>query len=501
MRKLITTLLLIFSVTSLLCCIPKQSMDLNKIIAPDPINISIAGTWKIISKTKSNEGSEYYDVIRNINSDTIYISKDLISFGDMKIKNPQFKLKRVKKDIDFNKNIKDNIFKEIKSDLEYIDIISIYDNNKTYFNFIKNDSGNSYVYTTNTILEVEKINEEINNKLEEKNENEIVENGQDMYRLDSEYYKMDVGVLLGIKRPSRIDSNEKFISSRYRTLWISLVDGKIKPIEELDNTLLVPRLNGFSKIDINSSNTVGERKEILTVTNNKKEENETKSFLQEDNVYNDITFVGNDYIGLQYYKGKNFQNKYTKYKIISIDALNVDNSIDLISLYGEKGKEAYENAKEQVIQKSKNNYLKNIKSLESDYRNITLVRKEGQWAIEGRINLKKSTGYVKFYPDVSPVRALLNYDGSIISWNKMKEFKSAIRDFICAPNGRIIITLEYDKLKVYEYDIEGNKIGKELSSIGIDENDDIIMTEWATGYFVSRWTNAVKEYKKENIKK
>lgn len=492
MRKLTTILLLIFSMIFLSSCIPKQSIDLNKIIAPEPINISISGTWKIINKTKINEGPEDYDIIRDIKSDTICISKDLISFGDIKIKNPQFKLKRVKRDVDFNKNIKKNILSEIKSDLEYIDIISIYDNNKTYFNFIKNHSGNSYVYTTNTILELKKINEETNNQL---NEKEVIGNDQSMDRLDLEYYKMDVGVLLGIKRPSSIDSNENFMSSKYRTLWISLVDGKIKPIEELDNTLIVPRLNGFSKIDINNSNTVGERKEILTVTNNKKEENESKNFLQEDNVYNDITFIGNDYIGLQYYKGENFQNKYTKYKIIPIDALNGDNSIDLISLYGEKGKESYEKAKEQVIQRSKNNFLKNIKSLESDYKNITLVRKEGKWAIESRINLKKSTGYVKFYPDLSPVRALLNYDGTVISWNKMKELKPAIRDFICAPNGRIIITLEHDKLKVYECDIESNKIGKELGSISIGESDDIIMSEWATGIFVSRWTNVIREYK------
>lgn len=507
MKRIISGIMIIFAVTLLTGCF-NNNFEQNQIVSPEPVNMEVHGTWQVIDKIVVDENLS--EKSKNINDyDTITISKEYVSFGETSVENPKFKLKRVRKSTLFTGNLEkaeDYCGDELN---EFVDIIDIYDNNNVYFNFIKNEGitnseGNYFIYNTGTLMEVKKVESsspeavayDISTKMA--SPMTIEEAGGDIISIDNGYYSMDAGVLVGLKTPGNVNSQGVITDASYRTLWISLINGSIQPIKELDDLLLVPRLNGFSKIELESTEHYWGEEENLIVTSVKKGEKASENILREKNVCKEINFIGSDYIGLGYYNAKEFEIGYDYFKIIPIDSINNSESIDLISIFGESIKDSYLMAKKKAeeLNKVSNN---SSEVYVEDYRNVNLVRKNGQWSIEARARSEENRkNFIDFSLNISPINTLVNYDSIILPWNKLKEFDSDIRDSVSSPNARMIIILADDELSVYE-SVSG-KIGNKLTSIPIDSNEKIIMSEWATGDFVTYWDTTVDEYNGEIIK-
>lgn len=492
MKKILTGIIIIFITTLLSGCF-NNNFEQNQIVSPEPINMELHGSWKVLSEVVVNEDLSEKSKSNIGEYDTIIISKEYVSFGDTYVENPKFKLKRVRKNSLLEDEFKNITLDELEGLPEFVDVIDVYDKNNVYFNFIKgnqvSDSKNYYIYITGTLMKIEKVAEsspqiaslDMNVKSVEQSNSDLQEN---ILSPDKNYYQMDSGVLLGLKNPTVVNENGIVEEATYRTLWISLKNGVIQPIKELDNILLVPRLNGFSKIQFETTDYYWGEEDKLIVTSNKKDEDSSKNVLSEKNVCREINFVGSDYIGLEYYDTNNLKGGCKQYKIIPIDSVNSIDSIDLISIFGENIKDNYSIAKKKAEDISEINYSDETIYL-NDYRNVNMVRKNGQWVLEARAMSESNNEYIDFSLNVSPINTLINYDGLILPWNKLKEFDPKIRDSISSPNARMIITLSDNKLLVYE--TIGGKINKELAEIPIEANESIIMSEWATGDFVTYW--------------
>lgn len=479
-------------------CSPKESFDISKITPPESDNIKILGEWEVVSKlhdSDENNSSSISGAFHLGKGDIVNISKDGVVANDISIVNPSFKLKRMERDVFFkeidNISIKDEINDTIKS--EYIDVNSIYDSNKTYLSIISINDDEAYLLLSDNLIKLKKVSDVVPKQVVKESENAGIANKTKSEKsISPEYYQKDVGILLGLKEPAHIE-DDNLEEASYKTLWISVINNELQPVMVLNNSLLLPRINGFSNISLSSSLDNGKIENKLKVTSKKKDPNDKKEIKGEKNtagIYEEITFVGNDYIGLESYSGSDdFRGTFNEYSIIPIDTMDTHKSMDIVNLFGKEQEGNYNKSENNAIQKydidGREYYSKN------KYSNITLQRKNGNWHLEGILNEKNSLDYPKTFDiNINPVPILINYDTLAVPWSQVLSFGRDVRDVVTAPNGKIAITLAKDKLSIYKV-IDG-RIGERLGEININNDEKIVMAEWAVGDYVKYWDETVE---------
>ncbi|MDZ5253187.1 hypothetical protein [Clostridium sp. LIBA-8841] len=479
-------------------CSQNESFDVSKITPPESDNIKILGEWEVVSKLHDNSQNNIESTdgtFRFEKGEFINISKnELVVNGVSIIANPNFKLKRVERNV-FFKEIDDlEIKKEIKDTIksDYIDVTAIYDSNKTYLNMISINENEAYILLSDNLIKLKKVSS-VPQASTKSSEKVVVDQGNtySVKSISPEYYQKDVGILLGLKEPAHVEKDD-FEKADYKTLWISVIDNELQPIMVLEDSLLLPRVNGFSNISLDSNFENGVMENKLEVTSRKKDPNDKKEVKGEQTkkgIYEEITFVGNDYIGLESYSGDDFKGSYNEYNIIPIDTMNTYKSMDIVNLFGKEQEENYNKSEEKAIQKynidGKEYYTKN------KYSNITLQRKNGNWHLEGLLNEKKSFDNSEpFDININPVPILINYDTLAVPWSQVSSLGRDVRDVVTAPNGKIAITLAKDKLSIYK--ITDGRLGERLGEININSDEKIVMAEWAVGDYVKYWNETVE---------
>ncbi|GAA0119648.1 hypothetical protein ACV3P7_07785 [Clostridium perfringens] len=479
-------------------CSPKESFDISKITPPESDNIKILGEWEVVSKlhdSDENNSSSISGAFHLGKGDIVNISKDGVVANDISIVNPSFKLKRMERDVFFkeidNISIKDEIKDTIKS--EYIDVNSIYDSNKTYLSIISINDSEAYLLLSDNLIKLKKVSDVVPKQAVKESENAGIANKtKSENSISPEYYQKDVGILLGLKEPAHIE-DDNLEEASYKTLWISVINNELQPVMVLNNSLLLPRINGFSNISLSSRLDDGKIENKLKVTSKKKDPNDKKEIKGEKNtagIYEEITFVGNDYIGLESYSGSDdFRGTFNEYSIIPIDTMDTHKSMDIVNLFGKEQEGNYNKSENNAIQKydidGREYYSKN------KYSNITLQRKNGNWHLEGILNEKNSLDYPKTFDiNINPVPILINYDTLAVPWSQVLSLGRDVRDVVTAPNGKIAITLAKDKLSIYKV-IDG-RIGERLGEININNDEKIVMAEWAVGDYVKYWDETVE---------
>ena len=492
--------LIFFTIISffMMGCSQKESFDISKITPPESDNIKILGEWEVVSKlydSDENNSSSISGAFHLEKDDIVNISKDEVIANGISIVNPKFKLKRMERDVFFkeidNISIKNEIKDTIKSD--YIDVNSIYDSNKTYLSIISINDNEAYLLLTDNLIKLKKVSDVVPKEAtNETDKTNIDSKTKSENTVSPEYYQKDVGILLGLKEPAHIEDDD-FEEASYKTLWISVINNELQPIRVLNNSLLLPRINGFSNISLSSSFDNGKIKNKLKVTSKKKDPNDKTEIKGEKNtegMYEEITFVGNDYIGLESYSGSDdFRGTFNEYSIIPINTMDTHKSMDIVNLFGKEQEENYNKSEKNAIQKydidGREYYSKD------KYSNITLQRKNGNWHLEGILNEKNSLDYPKTFDiNINPVPILVNYDTLAVPWSQVLSFGRDVRDIVTAPNGKIAITLAKDKLSIYK--VVDGRIGERLGEININNDEKIVMAEWAVGDYVKYWDETVE---------
>lgn len=498
MKKFFILFLMVISIF-MVGCSQKESFDVSKITPPESDNIKILGEWEVTKSTYNDgkvEGDEVTDGSLHLAvGNKINISKDNLTVGDIIINNPNFKLKRMERntffkeidDIEIKKELKDNV----KGD--YIDITSIYDSNKTYLNLISISDSEAYVLLSDKLVKIKKVSDNVKISVSEADAKTKEKNKNSLPLIDSkinkDYYKKDVGILLGIKEPARIKDGY-FEEAVYKTFWISVINNKLQPIKVLEDSLLLPRVNGFSNISLKSNFKNGTLENTLKVTSKKKDDKEMKGEVVKKGIYEEITFVGNDYIGLESYYGKNFNGTYNSYSIVPIDMIDSVSSMDIVNLFGNEQEENYNISEANAIDKfnkgDKDYYAQNKHS------NVTLQRKNGNWHLEGLLNNKKNFDDCKSFDiNINPVPVLINYDTLMVPWSQIVSLGRDIDDIVTSPNGKIAITLSKNKLSIYE--VTDGRLGERLGEINIGYDEKIVMAEWAVGNYVKNWDETIEK--------
>lgn len=486
MKKIVVLLITLMVAFALTSCFKSNELEENKIMAPVPNKLDIEGTWEITAQYTIGENNQLKK-IEDIQKPIITISNQVAIAGDLEIDNPNFKFKRVVKENYLPKAF-DSVVSNVPLSDGYMNIITISDNTNMYLDFILKNQNEGYVYAVGDLLAVKRIDTKLD-------QSEIdAANNKNSSAYIEEKNKQDTGILLGLKKPATVSASGEIIPSSYKTLWISMIDGKVqKPITL--NGLLLPRMNGtFSDINMTDTNVAGNRTQTLVVTNkNKNNQSITQKSTLLSNVNREITFVGKDYIGLEYYDGNDFNDTDNKYEIIPVDNIESGQSLDISSLFGAKGKNDYINSRNKFISSKSSSVLDNYNLNNDNMSNITMFRKNARWVLDGMLN-SKTLGVpdLPFDINISPVGTLVNYDSLNISWNRLKELNPNTVDAFSSPNENFVVLMDSNSINIYELS-DGDINEKPVMTIPIDNGSVAVMSEWATGDFVSLWNKAVEQ--------
>ena len=476
MKKIVVLLgILLVVAFTLTGCFKSDKLEENKIIAPIPTNLEVYGTWEVVSEYAVGD-NDTYKKVENIKKPIITISDKSAIVGDMEIDNPTFKFKRVIKDKYLPKAF-ESLVNDVPLKEGYMNIITVSDNTNLYLDFIMKNDNEGYIYAIGDLIKVKRIqsNVDINNN---------------SASIDSKE-KQNSGILLGLKTPITDADGKATSKEDYKTYWISMIDDKLQDTIIM-NGLVLPRVNGtFSDIDTKNSMKNGAEIQTLKVVNhNKNGKAVTQESLLPSTSDREITFVGKDYIGVEY---KNPKNNEEEYKLSTVDNITSPKSLDMTGIFGSNGEREYTTSRDQFISSKPSFVLDKYNLGNYSTSDITMFRKNAKWVVQGNIDSDiVGVNDLSFDINVSPVGTLVNYDALPVSWNKVKDIDPKAVDAFSSPSGNFIVVINNNSINIYM--IKNGDIEKKPARvINIASGDIPVMGEWATGDFVSLWNKAVEE--------
>lgn len=221
-----------------------------------------------------------------------------------------------------------------------------------------------------------------------------------------------------------------------------------------------------------------------------------------------IYYAGNNYASIMtnYFDtgGGTYKSSYDDFKMHEIGTLSnldgLDNSETLFNLL--------DKSEQLKLKGYSQKYDKNISSDEYtkvdqliDSKNLQLFRKEGKWQVSIPLfNVYQHNGNgsngrtVEKYinTDIELPTKITSYDSLCIDWNEIKQKIPQAKDAVSSPNYDMLTVLTPSKLLVFKNPKLG--IDKPSLSIDVDENESIILNQWATGEYVDKWTKLISDY-------
>lgn len=318
---------------------------------------------------------------------------------------------------------------------------------------------------------------------------------------DDSYYKIDSGVLIGLRSQEDEEGNE------YRTLWVSNVNGELK-VEEIPY-LLLPRKNGFFKVtnkrEYNEENYF---KDIIVFEdmNGKKIEfhNDLLTATNENvNIDRGITFIGNDFMSTRTYKyNDESQEEILSTYVLDLNTLGFNKPIPLGTLTDTT------DMSNVILSSDKNSILKNNDI--NSFTNFAIRRKQGRWsfytlsqekAYKSRTNKKEYDGneekgknfeakHEKIDITLRVSEKIARHDEIFIPWQGIQKQVPSAVDAISSPNRNLAVIRT--KSKLYIYKIVNNNLDKASEIVvPLEGKENIVMAEWAEGDYVGYWSDQV----------
>ncbi|MGL5152033.1 MAG: hypothetical protein ACRC7N_15855 [Clostridium sp.] len=465
-------------------CTNASTEKLNEIQAPKNNSLAIVGEWEIIDleiiETALGSG---YDKNTYL-GEKIKFSNEVFQFCDKQYLGINHKLKVVKPDYIISYEKQFNV-RALNLNLKEVDVYSgIYKQNILYEFFYAGDES-SYLYFSGVLFEVKRIS----------SDNDFIIDDEVKKEINEEQTYMPEGILLGLKKPSSKSSIGDIIPESYRTLWISIENKSIGKIEEREN-IIFPRKDGIWEIEKKIIDNGGVYYEYFDSKSLEGKGGDDKIISSSINIQKDIhksiNFVGNDYIATEVYIGDYFNNEYMKYEVLPVDNLLTSKPIVIQDIFSKDANNVY-----------KTDYLEHMKNVSEDqkkilskyinYENFTLSRGAGKWNIVGRVSsIDGSTNYSDYPVNLKPNKKILNYDTLLVPWKVLKGRFPFIVDAFTSPEGSMALIVLEDKIEVYSMN-EAGLSTTPLSTINLEDNEEVIMAEWCTGAYVNKWYNIFKE--------
>jgi hypothetical protein len=465
------------------------STDINeKIITPENNNLIIKGAWKIENLKKTPALTVPKLDVQYTDRLAVFDTSFAIFDDDVCI-NPQYKIKRVnaKSYLLYNYKI---TAAELGISSKLLNVLSISDAEKTFYDFLMINSDELLTIIDNTAYKLTKLNspsketnfEEI---LTEKSNEVVVEASSK----DSIYS----GVLLGLRTSSSEINNN---ITTYRTLWISSNNKKLNPIVSISD-LFVPRQKGFWNIGVGTENRSSSSIDyIFAYPLSSGESSSQLHYIYPkltENINQQILFVGNDYIAIEYNRLLNDKHiTPPRIQVLPIDSLHYRKGIKISDVSGERGAVAMKNAAANAL----NSLPLSSRTLKitPDEESFAIVRNNGHWIFKGRLYSEEfgEAETLDFNINLLPPSSMIYYDKLHVTWNRVKAKVPDAVDVFTSPNKDIALIITKNFVNIYTLS-NGKFSDRPIGRVRLNENETVVMAEWSTGEFVERWNREISK--------
>lgn len=355
------------------------------------------------------------------------------------------------------------------------------------------------------------------------------------------------GLLLGLVAEPNLENKSKNntdfenkVVEKYRTLWI-YGNGSNISYSEKNGGIITPYGDNFLKLTNNSiidSNTenlnnfgdsfyskyssyynfsvilsqaVNDNKTLLTKDSltkkyiNSQEGDLGSSYISRTET---ILYVGNKYAAIktsQYATGGGtYKSSFDDIKLYDIKSLaNLEIKRTNANLKNLLGNDVDNNIK---ILSSKYNtatvsnaLIKEKKMI--DDTNLSLKRTEGKWIVQAPLyevynhegNGSNFNTIQNLYDtNITVPQSLTSYDTLCIDWNTIKSKIPDAKDAVSSPNKDMLVVLTSTDLKIFVHPEKG--LDKPVKTLPVDKNEKIVLNQWATGDYVTKWTKSLSSY-------
>lgn len=462
--------------------------NFQAVASPDNLTVPTQGTWKITDyKLYSGKESDE-DALKQMLGKNAIFSSNFASVADISCESPKYSVKNVNTEqyMAFTRNV----FVETGITKAKSAVISVSSGEKHFFDMFLIDDDSLAILSTGGIAFLNKISDKALAVDEINTVNQSVSSSRD----NSSKEQNTSGVLLGVKTTIPPNSSNALPTYKYKTIWIGREKSNMLSAKEAEN-LLVPRPTGFWKVDVNRIQEKGyvNDKIVSYPLENNLLRNYSNRSISENSFsgIQNITFVGNDYISLEYGMTNDYKSALlNKLKLVPLSTPE-QGKIKIGDIFGDKAKDVLANSAKIFI--NSNNGNTDARNYVSEEDNIGMFRKNGHWILKGRmdyVGVEYSGSFKDFYISLIPEKKLVNYDNLTISWSEVKSVVPEAMDIFESPNSDFAIVVTKNNLCVYE--IKNNSLVQTPSiKYKIGENDTIIMSEWATGDYTMKWDKTI----------
>ncbi len=475
-------------------CVDIQMNVGESVIPPENKQVPIQGTWKIEKYYIPKSYKQKDKISWRLGQNAVF-SKEAAILGNEICLEPEYKLKNVSAREYFLYAHKVN-YRDLKIERGNIDVISISDKDKHFYDFIKLKGNQLIVSIDNIFYFLTKISNAVNKEYLE----ELMIGGEvSKDNAVSEPELLRSGVLLGLGHPEEDNNDVKNQNKTYRTLWIYVKNKKLYPVME-KRDLFIPRKSGFWVLGIDRKTDEHYMQDYLyaySLEKSVEKEDMYKKIKELDknykglnkNIFRNILFVGNDYVIVESY---DLSKKPGKIQVLPIDNL-INKGVKISDIAGEEGKEVFMSSAQSYLSRLNKRETKRLKLPEED--SFKLARRNGHWIMQGRIYHRipmNEDGYFTFNINMIPPGKLVQYDELQISWGAVKERVPEAIDAYTSPNKDIAVIITSDL--IYVYTLERGKLSdKYLKKIKLKPSESIVMAEWAVGSYVERWNDSLND--------
>lgn len=294
----------------------------------------------------------------------------------------------------------------------------------------------------------------------------------DVYNLEE---RGNIGFILATKK---LEKNGHY---KYKTKYLQITNDE-EVVEYNSPDILLPRKNGFYKIDIEAV----EHKDNLRIKFLDKEVEDR--YIETDAIKN-ILYIGNDFMSVE-----NIDDKDKKVlRLYPIDYLEENRISRLSDILDEN---TYEKMKKDIKHNQPDRIVNNY-----DEANFGIKRNQGHWTLFGRVNYlnKNINTYEDFRIRAVTPKSIVNYDELPILWNVIESEIPGIKDAFISPKNDYLIARMDSEIRVYPI-VDGDIELEIIYSTKIDKQEELIMGEWATSIYTERWSNYFKGDQSEENK-
>src|SRR5699024_6888585 len=173
-------------------------------------------------------------------------------------------------------------------------------------------------------------------------------------------------------------------------IFIRRVNEETITVNEMED-ILVPRKNGFWKIEVNRQNKGNSANDNIEAYPLSKEKEKGVDIMidarvdeERDDTLKNILFVGHDYISIENIHHRTKGQRYLE--VYPIDNINLETPLEISSFLGDAGKEAIAKGFNKDIVAENEEHRSDYVDIGPEEDSFGLVRRNGLWILQGRFN-------------------------------------------------------------------------------------------------------------------